>query len=81
MTIQEQANEILARTTTDTDELLLRLVQDRAALLDTCKKLKAFLGVALEDKQFLRLYSVPYLNVLRSVYNDSADAIAQAERP
>lgn len=37
MTIQEQANEILARTTTDTDELLLRLVQDRKALLAALK--------------------------------------------
>ena len=31
MTIQEQADQILART--DTDELLLKLAQDREALL------------------------------------------------
>lgn len=77
MTIQEQANAILERT--DTDELMLRLVQDRAALLDALKwdaeQLFAILCSDFGGDIPTRIISAqPYVAAIRR-------AVAQAERP
>lgn len=84
MTIQEQADAILAcadQPADQADELLLRVAQDRDALLEALKWVR---GVMVEHKTFCpanKDYNPPHIGACNCGMFRVHNAITQAERP